>query len=106
MLRWTAIKDNPIEEFLRGLNKKVLDLFELNMFLAEDRIMCFKIISQELKDQSFELMYLPGARAVTDPPPNLLKLMQQRRRWINGANAIFIFVTLRCKHIKETKHTR
>ena len=76
MLRWSAIKGRPIEEFLRGLNKKSLSLFELNMFLAEDRIMCFKIISQILSNQSFELMYLPGARAVTDPPPNLLKLMQ------------------------------
>jgi len=48
MLRWKAIEKNPIEEFLRGLNKKDLDLYELNMFLAEDRIMCFKIISQTL----------------------------------------------------------
>lgn len=46
VLRWRAIEGTPVEEFLRGLNKKVLSLLELNMFLAEDRIMCFKIISQ------------------------------------------------------------
>ena len=106
MLRWRAIEGTPIEEFLRGLNKKVLSLLELNMFLAEDRIMCFKIISQNLQTQSYELMYLPGARAVTDPPQNLLRLIQQRRRWINGANAIFVFVTLKCLHMTETKHSK
>jgi len=46
------------------------------MFLAEDRIMCFQIISQKSRNnKSYELMYLPGARAVTDPPTSLLKLM-------------------------------
>jgi cellulose synthase/poly-beta-1,6-N-acetylglucosamine synthase-like glycosyltransferase len=77
MYRWKAIKGSPIDEFLRGLNKTILDLLELNMFLAEDRIMCFQIISQKLEGQnlSYELMYLPGAKAVTDPPLNLLRLM-------------------------------
>ena len=41
VLRWKAVKGRPIEEFLKGLNKKNLNLLELNMFLAEDRIMCF-----------------------------------------------------------------
>jgi chitin synthase len=45
LLRWKAVKGRPIEEFLKGLNKRNLNLLELNMFLAEDRIMCFQIIS-------------------------------------------------------------
>jgi len=44
VFRWEAIKGKPIEEFLKGLNKHELDLLQLNMFLAEDRIMCFQII--------------------------------------------------------------
>jgi len=47
VFRWEAIKGKPIEEFLKGLNKHELDLLQLNMFLAEDRIMCFQIIIQK-----------------------------------------------------------
>jgi chitin synthase len=70
VLRWAAVRGSPVEEFLKGLNKRELNLLQLNMFLAEDRIMCFEIVKQR-----FELLYLPGAVAVTDPPPNLLRLM-------------------------------
>jgi hypothetical protein len=42
-LRWDAIRFKPIEEFLQGLeiNKADLEIYDLNKFLAEDRIMCF-----------------------------------------------------------------
>ena len=106
VLRWEAISGKPVEEFLKGINKKGMGLLQLNMFLAEDRIMCFQIISQKSRNnKSYELMYLPGARAVTDPPTSLLKLMQQRRRWINGANAIFLYVVLQCTAFTQTEHT-
>ncbi len=47
ILRWEAIKGEPIEAFLEGLhqNSAYLSLTKLNQFLAEDRIMCFKIIT-------------------------------------------------------------
>jgi len=47
ILRWEAIKGAPIEAFLEGLhqNSPYLTLTKLNQFLAEDRIMCFKIIT-------------------------------------------------------------
>lgn len=48
ILRWQAVKGRPIDEFLHGLNKTDLDLWRLNMFLAEDRIMCFEIVSQQI----------------------------------------------------------
>lgn len=47
MLRWKAIKDRLVEEFLKGLHKENLDLIELNMFLAEDRIMSFEIVREQ-----------------------------------------------------------
>jgi cellulose synthase/poly-beta-1,6-N-acetylglucosamine synthase-like glycosyltransferase len=61
---------------LKGINKKGMGLLELNMYLAEDRIMCFQIISQQSRNnKAYELKYLPGAKAVTDPPTSLLRLM-------------------------------
>ena len=33
----------------------------------------------------FELAYVPDAKAFTDAPDNLMTLMKQRRRWMNGA---------------------
>lgn len=42
ILRWDAIRFQPVEEFLQGIqNNKNLDICEMNKFLAEDRIMCF-----------------------------------------------------------------
>lgn len=50
ILRWDAIRFKPIEEFLQGLeiNKADLEIYDLNKFLAEDRIMCFQILQQEI----------------------------------------------------------
>ena len=33
----------------------------------------------------FKLAYVPDAKAVTDAPDNVMTLMKQRRRWMNGA---------------------
>ena len=45
IFRWEAIKGAPLEKFFQGLNKSKLNLQQLNMFLAEDRIMCFEIVN-------------------------------------------------------------
>jgi cellulose synthase/poly-beta-1,6-N-acetylglucosamine synthase-like glycosyltransferase len=47
------------------------------MFLAEDRIMCWQIVIQNLKrDKAFGMMYLPGAKAQTDPPDDFISLIR------------------------------
>ena len=88
--RWEAIKGDPLTEFYQGLNKKGQNMLKQNMYLAEDRIMCFEIVHQ--KERKYRLMYLPDAVALTDPPPNLAALINQRRRWINGALATQVFL--------------
>jgi chitin synthase len=56
---------------------------EANEYLAEDRVMCLQIY---IKEQSaYYLTYIPDAKAFTDAPPNLIVLIKQRRRWMNGA---------------------
>jgi chitin synthase len=106
LLRWDAIKGAPIEKFLKGLHSDKLSLFKCNMFLAEDRIMCWQIIVQHFKDNNaYGMMYLPGAKAVTDPPESFIDLLKQRRRWINGSNAAFFYTVTHFKRIAASSHS-
>ncbi|CDW89133.1 chitin synthase 1 [Stylonychia lemnae] len=110
IFRWVAIKQKPLEQFFKGLDKSHLGLRELNMFLAEDRIMCFEIVSQniienDMKQANYDLIYLPGAVALTDPPDLFWKLMAQRRRWINGANATFLHIFGNCGKFASSSHS-
>jgi chitin synthase len=50
------------------------------------------------------MMYLPGAKAVTDPPNSFIVLLKQRRRWINGSNAAFIYTLKRSGMLRKTNH--
>ena len=52
--RWEAIKDGPLDKFLRGLLAD-LTCHELNLYLAEDRVMCFEIVA----GGPYRLKYLP-----------------------------------------------
>lgn len=45
VFRWRAIKDKPLEEFFKGINRGYTGLRFLNMYLAEDRIMCYYTVN-------------------------------------------------------------
>lgn len=62
--------------------------FQLNRYLADDRIICFGVISKA--GQRRHLEYLSDARAETDIPTTAVDFINQRRRWLNGA----LFATL------------
>mmetsp|Transcript_17060 Transcript_17060/g.59809 ORF Transcript_17060/g.59809 Transcript_17060/m.59809 type:complete len:790 (-) Transcript_17060:448-2817(-) len=59
------------------------DVFDANMYLAEDRILCFEIVASKAK--AYTLHYTTGAVAYTDVPADLASLLKQRRRWLNGS---------------------
>jgi chitin synthase len=50
-------------------------------------------------------MYLPGALAMTDPPEEFWILIAQRRRWINGSNASFLYVLSKSFKFARTEHS-
>ncbi|CDW86208.1 UNKNOWN [Stylonychia lemnae] len=109
IFRWEAIKGKPLESFFKGLDKQRLGLSELNMFLAEDRIMCFEIVAQnniQGKEAKYDLIYLPEAVALTDPPELFSILIAQRRRWINGANATFLHMFANYGKFSNSSHSR
>jgi len=61
------------------------------MYLAEDRILCLKIYSHPKR--KYKLVYIPDAYAEVDSVTNLINLMGQRRRWINGTWFSFNYVS-------------
>lgn len=59
------------------------DVFTSNMYLAEDRILCFELVAKA--HAAWTLQYVKSARAWTDVPSGLAEFISQRRRWLNGS---------------------
>ena len=53
------------------------------MYLAEDRILCWELVSK--RGGSWILHYVKSAYGVTDTPSQVAELVLQRRRWLNGS---------------------
>ncbi|KAJ8329389.1 hypothetical protein QVD99_006492 [Batrachochytrium dendrobatidis] len=54
-----------------------------NMYLAEDRILCFELVTK--RDEAWILRYVKCAKAETDVPDSVPEYISQRRRWLNGS---------------------
>ena len=84
VFRWEAIKGGPLDAFFKNVTRtEEPTCAEANEYLAEDRIMCLQIYIKI--NCAYELAYVPDAKAFTDAPPDMMTLMKQRRRWMNGA---------------------
>ena len=103
MFRWEAIQGGPLTKFFDGLNKSGHTCFEANMYLAEDRIMCLEILIK--RNEAWVLKYIPGCKALTDPPDRLLVLMKQRRRWINGSMFAAFYCILNFCKVTHSAHS-
>jgi chitin synthase len=62
------------------------------MYLAEDRILCFEIVTK--KREGWILKYVKSAKASTDVPTSVAEFISQRRRWLNGSLFASIHATL------------
>lgn len=83
--RYEAIRGAPLEAYFKSLTTPMKELgpFQGNMYLAEDRILCFEIVARNNSD--WTLHYVKNAIARTDVPTDLVSLIGQRRRWLNGS---------------------
>ncbi|KAL0079551.1 chitin synthase [Phycomyces blakesleeanus] len=77
----------PLEKYFHGedlhSSAKQPKLFEANMYLAEDRILCFELVAK--RGERWLLEYCQSAFAETDVPEQLPEFISQRRRWLNGS---------------------
>lgn len=82
----TAPGIGPLASYFQGEEKpgmKSESIFKANMYLAEDRILCFELVAKA--HSSWILKYVKAAKAETDVPGGIPEFISQRRRWMNGS---------------------
>ncbi|KAJ3099254.1 Chitin synthase, class 1 [Phlyctochytrium planicorne] len=89
--RYEALLDNepnsgPLAKYFegeQGKQKGESNIFSANLYLAEDRILCFELVAK--KHSRWTLHYVSKAYAETDVPDTVPEFLSQRRRWLNGS---------------------
>ncbi|MBW0485136.1 hypothetical protein O181_024851 [Austropuccinia psidii MF-1] len=110
--RTRAIRGRPLQQYFHGdhsLAAKLGDkgiqgmgIFKKNMFLAEDRILCFELVAKA-KEQ-WVLGYVKPAKGETDVPESAAELIGQRRRWLNGSFAAGVYALAHFPRMYKTHH--
>lgn len=110
--RYRAIQGRPLQQYFHGdhtladrLGKKGLHgmgIFTKNMFLAEDRILCFELVFK--RSDRWTLGYVKNAKGETDVPEGAAELISQRRRWLNGSFAASIYSLVHFWKIYQSGH--
>lgn len=79
------------------------DIFTANMYLAEDRILCFELLAK--KHEKWVLKYVQSAYGETDCPNQLPEFISQRRRWLNGSFFAAVYSIYHFPRIWSTDHS-
>lgn len=100
--RFRAIMGRPLEQYFHGdhtLSKRFgkkgiegMNIFKKNMFLAEDRILCFELVAKA--GSKWHLTYIKAAKGETDVPEGAPEFIGQRRRWLNGSFAASMYAIM------------
>lgn len=95
----------PLEKYFAG---EKLDanagIFEKNMYLAEDRILCFELVAK--RNAEWVLTYVKSAKGETDVPVTISELIKQRRRWLNGSFFAAVYAITHFYQIFRSSHSR
>ncbi|SPO27806.1 probable Chitin synthase 2 [Ustilago trichophora] len=85
--RYKALQGRPLQMYFKGeklhAGEGSNSIFSGNMYLAEDRILCFELVTKER--EGWLLRYVKSAKAYTDVPDKVPEFISQRRRWLNGS---------------------
>ena len=110
--RYRAIMGRPLEQYFHGdhtlskqLGKKGIEgmsIFKKNMFLAEDRILCFELGAKA--GSKWHLSYVKAAKAETDVPEGAAEFIGQRRRWLNGSFAASVYSLVHFARLYKSGH--
>ncbi|KAF4464030.1 Chitin synthase 2 [Fusarium albosuccineum] len=95
----------PLSQYFKGetLHGQHADVFTANMYLAEDRILCWELVAK--RGERWVLKYVKGCTGETDVPDTVPEFISQRRRWLNGAFFAAVYSLIHFKQIWQTDHT-
>ncbi|KIO22851.1 glycosyltransferase family 2 protein [Tulasnella calospora MUT 4182] len=95
----------PLASYFKGevLSGADADIFTSNMYLAEDRILCFELVAKA--KASWVLKYVQSAVGETDVPDSLAEFIAQRRRWLNGSLFAATYALVHMPQILRSGHS-
>ena len=95
----------PLEKYFAGekLHGSDAGIFTANMYLAEDRILCFELVAK--RNSKWLLQYVKSSEGVTDVPTEVADFIMQRRRWLNGSFFAAVYATFHFYQIFRTSHS-
>ncbi|KAF9580737.1 Chitin synthase, class 2 [Lunasporangiospora selenospora] len=97
--------NGPLASYFKGENHDGdLDssIFSANMYLAEDRILCFELVAK--RGGQWRLKYVRSAIGETDVPQSVPEFISQRRRWLNGSFFAAIYALTHSANIWRSDH--
>lgn len=110
--RFRAIMGRPLEQYFHGdhtLSKQLgpkgiegMNIFKKNMFLAEDRILCFELVAKA--GSKWHLTYVKASKGETDVPEGAAEFIGQRRRWLNGSFAATLYSLMHFGRMYRSGH--
>ncbi|KAI9716497.1 MAG: Chitin synthase, class 1 [Chrysothrix sp. TS-e1954] len=95
----------PLEKYFAGekMHGANAGIFTANMYLAEDRILCFELVAK--RNCHWILQYVKSAEGVTDVPTEMSDFILQRRRWLNGSFFAAVYALAHFYQIFRSGHS-
>ena len=95
----------PLEKYFAGetLHDANAGIFTANMYLAEDRILCFELVAK--RNCRWILRYVKSSTGETDVPDTMAEFILQRRRWLNGSFFAAVYALAHFYQINRSDHS-
>ncbi|GAM43193.1 chitin synthase [Talaromyces pinophilus] len=108
--RYVALQNDktgqgPLEKYFAGekMHGANAGIFTANMYLAEDRILCFEIVTK--RNCRWVLSYVKSSTGETDVPDRMAEFILQRRRWLNGSFFAAVYAIAHFYQIGRSSHS-
>jgi chitin synthase len=102
--RWEALQGQPMEKYFAGEEMhNNSNFFTANMYLAEDRILCYELVAK--KGCSWVLQYVKNSTGETDVPTEVADFISQRRRWLNGSFFAAVYTVAHFYKLWDSGHS-
>ncbi|KAL8927034.1 MAG: hypothetical protein Q9208_002579 [Pyrenodesmia sp. 3 TL-2023] len=95
----------PLEKYFAGekMHGANAGIFTANMYLAEDRILCFELVTK--RNCRWILQYVKSATGETDVPDTMAEFIAQRRRWLNGSFFAAVYALAHFYQVSRSDHS-